>query len=351
MDQKEITALILTKFAEFRKDEVTREVYEAQDRAAVEELRVKYLGRKGVLTRLLRSMAELPPEARAEAGKALNQNKKELEAGLEARLARIEKDETAALAGESAWLDISAPGYRAPRGHLHPITTVSRQVEGVFRSLGFHVLDGPEVESDFYNFEALNLPPDHPARDMQDTFWLKDGHLLRTHTSPVQVRGMQRFEPPFKAIAPGRCFRYEATDASHDNMFYQCEGLMIDRDISVANLIYSMKTLLRLIFGRDDVKIRLRPGYFPFVEPGFELDMHCLICNGKGCSVCKQVGWVEVLPCGLVHPNVLRHGGIDPEQFSGFAFGLGLTRLTMMLYGINDIRLLSGGDLRFLQQF
>ncbi len=351
MDQNEIQNLILTRFAEFRKEEVLRELDEAADRAAVEELRVKTLGRKGVLTRLLRSMADLPTEARAEAGKALNQNKKDLEAAIEARLARIETRETAALDDETAWIDISAPGHRQLRGHLHPITTVSRRLESIFRSLGFHVLEGPEVESDFYNFEALNLPADHPARDMQDTFWLKDGHLLRTHTSPVQVRAMQRFEAPFKAIAPGRCFRYEATDASHDNMFYQCEGLMIDRNISVANLIYSMKTMLRLIFGRDDVKIRLRPGYFPFVEPGFELDMHCRICDGKGCSVCKQSGWVEVLPCGLVHPNVLRYGGIDPEQFSGFAFGLGLTRLTMMLYGIDDIRLLSGGDLRFLQQF
>jgi len=350
MDQNEIRDLILTRFAEFRKDEVQRELDGAKDRAAVEELRVKFLGRKGVLTRLLRSMGELPSEARAEAGKTLNVAKKDLETAIEARLARIESAEDAALGSDSAWLDISAPGHRAPRGHLHPITTVSRRLESIFRSLGFHVLDGPEVESDFYNFEALNLPADHPARDMQDTFWLEDGHLLRTHTSPVQVRAMHRFEPPFKAIVPGRCFRYEATDASHDNMFYQLEGLMIDRNISVAHLIYSMKTLLQLIFGQE-VKIRLRPGYFPFVEPGFELDMYCLICDGAGCSVCKHTSWLELLPCGLVHPNVLRHGGIDPQQFSGFAFGLGLTRLTMLLYGINDIRLLSGGDLRFLQQF
>ncbi len=351
MDQNEIRDLILTRFAEFRREEVVREVHQARTRAEVEELRVTYLGRKGVLTRLLRSMADLPPEARAEAGKALNRNKKDLEAAIEARLARIESDEDASLGSDSAWLDISAPGRRARRGHLHPITTVSRKLEAIFGSLGFHVLDGPEVESEFYNFEALNIPADHPARDMQDTFWLKDGNLLRTHTSPVQIRAMNRFVPPFKAIAPGRCFRYEATDASHDSIFYQCEGLMIGRDISVAHLIYSMKTLLQLVFGRDDVKIRLRPGYFPFVEPGFELDMHCLFCDGKGCSVCKQTGWVEVLPCGLVHPNVLRHGGIDPDLWSGFAFGLGLTRLTMLLYGINDIRLLSGGDLRFLEQF
>ena len=351
MEQNEIRELLDSRFAAVRMDEIRAELDTAADRGAVDTLRVKYLGRKGVLTLLLRSMGELPKEARAEAGKMLNLAKQDMEKAIEARLAAIDAAETAALGGESSWLDISAPGFRTARGHLHPLTIVSRRLEGIFRSLGFHVLDGPEVESDFYNFEGLNIPADHPARDMQDTFWLKDGHLLRTHTSPVQVRGMHRFKPPFRAIAPGRCFRYEATDASHDNMFYQCEGLMIDRDISVANLIYSMKTLLRLIFGRDDVKIRLRPGYFPFVEPGFELDMYCLICEGKGCSVCKQTGWLEVLPCGLVHPNVLRHGGIDPGEWSGFAFGLGLTRLTMMLYGIRDIRLIMGGDLRFLEQF
>jgi len=351
MDRKDIEHLILTRFADFRRDEVRQEIEVATCREDVEALRVKYLGRKGVLTRLLRAMGELPREARAEAGKELNQRKSDLEAALAQRIQQLESEEEAALDSDEAWLDISAPGHRVKRGHLHPLTIVSRKLETIFRSLGFHVLDGPEVESEFFNFEALNIPADHPARDMQDTFWLKDGHLLRTHTSPVQIRAMKRFEPPFKAIVPGRCFRYEATDASHDSVFYQCEGLMIGRDISVAHLIYSMKTLLRLIFGRDDVKIRLRPGYFPFVEPGFELDMYCLICEGKGCSVCKQTGWLEVLPCGLVHPNVLRHGGIDPGEWSGFAFGLGLTRLTMMLYGIRDIRLIMGGDLRFLEQF
>jgi len=351
MDQNEIRELLDSHFAAVQMDEIRTELEGAADRDAVDELRVKYLGRKGVLTRLLRSMGELPKEARATAGKTLNLAKQEIEAALEERLAAIDAHETAALGDDSAWIDVSAPGYRTARGHLHPITIVSRRLEEIFHSLGFHVLDGPEVESDFYNFEGLNIPADHPARDMQDTFWLEDGHLLRTHTSPVQVRAMHHFEPPFKAVVPGRCFRYEATDASHDSIFYQLEGLMIGRDISVAHLIYSMKTLLRVIFGRDDVKIRLRPGYFPFVEPGFELDMHCLICNGEGCSVCKQTGWLEVLPCGLVHPNVLRHGGIDPGHWSGFAFGLGLTRLTMMLYGIHDIRLLMGGDLRFLEQF
>jgi len=206
------------------------------------------------------------------------------------------------------------------------------------------------VETEFHNFDALNIPPDHPARDMQDTFWLDGGNLLRTHTSPVQVRGMERLGPPLRMIAPGRVFRNESVDASHEHTFYQIEGMMIDREVSVAHLIYFMKTLLTAVFQRE-VTVRLRPGFFPFVEPGFELDIQCLICGGLGCPVCKQSGWVEQLGCGLVHPHVLRMSGIDPEEWNGFAFGLGLTRLVMMRYGIDDIRHLQGGDLRFLEQF
>jgi phenylalanyl-tRNA synthetase alpha chain len=216
--------------------------------------------------------------------------------------------------------------------------------------MGFAVRLGPDLDTDYYNFGALNFPPDHPARDMQDTFWLEGGNLLRTHTSPVQVRGMQRLGPPLRMIAPGRVFRNEEVDPSHEHTFYQLEGMMVDREVSVANLIYYMKALLAGIFKRDTT-VRLRPGYFPFVEPGFELDIQCLLCDGKGCPVCKQSGWVELLPCGLVHPNVLRMGGIDPDQWMGFAFGLGLTRLAMMRYQIDDIRHLLGGDVRFLSQF
>jgi len=216
--------------------------------------------------------------------------------------------------------------------------------------MGFQILDGPEAESEYYNFEALNIPKHHPARDMQDTFWTEDGNLLRTHTSAIQVRGMENMEPPFQVVGPGRVFRYEATDASHENTFYQVEGMMVGKDISVSNLIYVMKELLREVFQRE-VKVRLRPGYFPFVEPGFELDINCLICGGKGCKVCKQTGWVELLPCGLVHPNVLKAGNIDPDKWSGFAFGLGLNRLVMMRYAINDIRHFQSGDIRFLRQF
>ena len=223
--------------------------------------------------------------------------------------------------------------------------------------MGFEVLDGPHIENEFYNFEALNIPGDHPARDMQDTFWFKDEkseegkkHLLRTHTSTIQVRGMMSRKPPFKFIAPGTVFRCERTDASHEMVFNQLEGMMVGKDISVANLIYFMKTTLKEIF-KKDVEFRLRPGFFPFVEPGFELDIKCLICGGKGCSVCKHVGWVELLPCGMVHPNVLRAGGIDPDEYNGFAFGIGLDRLVMMRYGIDDIRHLQSGDLRFNTQF
>ena len=233
---------------------------------------------------------------------------------------------------------------------MHPISQIQYEIEDIFTSMGFEIQDGPEVETDYYNFEALNIPPHHPARDMQDTFWTEDGNLLRTHTSAIQVRAMERLKPPFRIVGPGRVFRYESTDASHENTFYQVEGMMVDREITVAHLIFVMKELLSRIFHRE-VTVRLRPGYFPFVEPGFELDIHCLICDGRGCSVCRQSGWVELLPCGLVHPNVLRMGGIDPAQWSGFAFGLGLNRLVMMKYGINDIRHFLSGDIRFLRQF
>ncbi|MFW6139706.1 MAG: phenylalanine--tRNA ligase subunit alpha, partial [Spirochaetota bacterium] len=233
---------------------------------------------------------------------------------------------------------------------LHPITRMRMEVEDIFASMGFMIAAGPEVELDYYNFEALNIPQDHPARDMQDTIWTREGALLRTHTSSVQIRTMEKFRPPIRAIAPGRVFRYEQTDASHEHTFYQVEGLMIDKGISVSNLIAVMKTMLNQVF-RQEVKVRLRPGYFPFVEPGFELDINCVLCGGRGCPVCKHSGWLELLPCGLVHPNVLRYGGIDPQEYSGFAFGMGLDRLVMMRYRIDDIRLFHSGDLRFIEQF
>lgn len=315
----------------------------------LEAVRVDAVGRKGALAEISKGMGKLSPEERKRVGQVLNAAKQQLEAALDAR--KQEFDAAALRARlDAEWIDLTLPAPGPRRGHLHPITRIQRELEDLFISLGFTVLDGPEVETEYYNFDALNIPPDHPARDMQDTFWLDGGNLLRTHTSPVQVRGMERLGPPLRMIAPGRVFRNETVDASHEHTFYQLEGMMIDRDVSVAHLLYFMKTLLTAIFQRE-ITVRLRPGYFPFVEPGFELDIQCLICGGPGCPVCKHSGWVELLPCGLVNPNVLRISGIDPDEWGGFAFGLGLTRLVMMRYGIDDIRHLQGGDLRFLEQF
>jgi phenylalanyl-tRNA synthetase alpha chain len=315
----------------------------------LEAARIDALGRKGTLSQLSKELGKLSPDERARVGKLLNGARQKLEAALETRKTAFEK---AALQArlDAEWVDLTLPAPGPRRGHLHPLTQIQRELEELFQSLGFTVLDGPEVETEYHNFDALNIPSDHPARDTQDTFWLEGGNLLRTHTSPVQVRGMERLGPPLRMIAPGRVFRNESVDASHEHTFYQLEGMMVDRNVSVAHLLYFMKTLLTAIFHRE-VTVRLRPGYFPFVEPGFELDIQCLICGGPGCPVCKQSGWVELLPCGLVNPNVLRMSGIDPEQWNGFAFGLGLTRLVMMRYAIDDIRHLQGGDLRFLEQF
>jgi phenylalanyl-tRNA synthetase alpha chain len=315
----------------------------------LETVRVQVLGRKGALDQFFKQMGKLAPDERARAGRLLNGAKQTLEAALESGKRQF-ADAALRTRLEREWVDLTLPAPGPRRGHLHPVTQVQRELEEVFRSLGFAVLDGPEVETEYRNFDALNIPADHPARDAQDTFWLANGDLLRTHTSPVQVRGMERLTPPLRMIAPGRVFRNESVDASHEHTFYQIEGMMIDRGVSVANLLYFMRIMLAAVFRRE-VNVRLRPGFFPFVEPGFELDIQCLLCNGSGCPVCKQSGWVEQLGCGMVHPNVLRMSGIDPEEWSGFAFGLGLTRLVMMRYEIDDIRHLQGGDLRFLEQF
>ena len=315
----------------------------------LEAARVEVLGRKGSLAQFSKEFGKLTPEQRAAVGKALNAAKDAVETALEARKAAF-NDQALEQRLSGEWLDLTLPAPGVHPGSLHPVTQIQTEIEDLFTSMGFAVLDGPEVETEHYNFDALNIPADHPARDMQDTFWLTDGHLLRTHTSPVQVRGMEKLGAPLRMIAPGRVFRNEEVDASHEHTFYQVEGMMVDRDVSVANLIYFMKTMLSAIFHRE-MTVRLRPGFFPFVEPGFELDIRCLICDGQGCAVCKHSGWVELCPCGMVHPNVLRMNGIDPDEWSGFAFGLGLTRLAMMRYQIDDIRLLNGGDLRFLNQF
>ncbi|MCA8969839.1 MAG: phenylalanine--tRNA ligase subunit alpha [Planctomycetes bacterium] len=314
----------------------------ASDVAALAAVESSFLGKKGELTLLLRGLGALPKEERPAFGKLVNEAKVRLEELLADRSRDLESVALeAALGGDG--FDPTEPGLEVSHGSLHPITQITRELVRVFEGLGFAAARGPEVEFEHFNFDALNIPASHPARDTQDTFWLSDGNLLRTHTSPVQVRAMERFGAPLRVIAPGRCFRNEAVDATHEHTFYQMEGLMIDRDISVANLIHVMKTCLREILGRE-VRIRLRPGFFPFVEPGFELDVHDPFGTGED-------RWLELLPCGMVHPNVLRAGGLDPEEWTGFAFGLGLQRLVMIRYGITDIRDFTGGDLRFLEQF
>lgn len=324
------------------------------------KLKSDYLGKKGHISEILKSLRNATEQERKEIGPKANEIKNQINQSVIEKLKKIEVVEINAKL-ESQRFDISfKDSFKAkgvPHGGPHPVSIIRDEIEDIFISMGFDVLDGPHIEDEFHNFEALNIPSDHPARDMQDTFWFHDEespernkHLLRTHTSTVQVHGMLGRKPPFRFIAPGKVFRCERTDASHEMVFHQLEGMMVGKDISVANLIYFMKTLLSEIF-KKDVEVRLRPGFFPFVEPGFELDIKCLICKGKGCSVCKQVGWVELLPCGMVHPNVLKAGNIDPNEFNGFAFGLGLDRLVMMKYGIDDIRHLHGADTRFISQF
>lgn len=312
---------------------------------ALRQAESRLTGKEGSLGRLLASIGKLPAEERGPAGKEINLTKKAVtEKFAAAREAKAKTSDQQSAAAAQAF-DPTLPGPVVPRGSVHPVTAVQWEVEDILSRLGFVVVAGPEMETDWYNFGALNIPADHPARDMQDTFWLDNGRLLRTHTSPCQARAMQRLGAPLRVIAPGRCFRYETEDASHANTFFQLEGLMIDREISIANLVAVMKLILTEVFHRE-VKVRLRPGFFPFVEPGFELDMSCAICGGSGCATCKRSGWVEILPCGMVHPNVLKASGVDPDEFTGFAFGLGLTRLAMMKYGVSDIRWLNAGDLR-----
>lgn len=313
------------------------------------ELETAFLGRKGRLAEFRKGIdfKSLTPEMRGAFGRGFNDLKNLMEqtiADFERKLSETAPEK------KVRKLDMTLPGTGHSIGSLHPISLVQMELEEIFMSMGFYIETGFDIETEHYNFDALNTPFDHPAREMQDTFWLTNGMVLRTQTSAVQVRALEKYGAPVKVIEPGRCFRYESIDANHDNMFYQLEGLMVDRTISIANLINVMKLLLSEIFHRD-VETRLRPGYFPFVEPGFELDIKCLICGGAGCKSCKNEGWLELLPCGLVHPNVLRFGGIDPEKWSGFAFGLGLSRLAMMKYGIPDIRLFNSGDIRILEQF
>ena len=335
-----------------RQDEWRAAIAAASDEAGLAQVESQLFGKKGEVLELVKSVASLPREERPDAGRAANELKVELQRQIDARRAELsELAMSRSLAASDFDPSEPEPSPSSPRrGTLHPITIVQNELVDLFSSLGFTWADGPEIETSHYNYDALNTPDDHPARDTTDTFWLNDEHVLRTHTSPVQVRSMRRFTPPMKVVAPGRCFRRETVDASHEHTFYQVEGLVVDRGISTANLIHTMKTCLAEILQRD-IAMRLRPGFFPFVEPGFELDIHCPFCDGAGCKVCKKTGWIEIMPCGMVHPNVLKAGGIDPEEYTGFAFGMGVQRVVMMRYGIDDIRLFMGGDLRFLSQF
>ena len=330
------------------KDKLLEALKAAHSSEALEKIRIDFLGRKGSITTLAKNadFGKMTIEEKKGFGQRLNELKAFAAERLEEAAERLRASAPRVKAID---LDLTAPGKGRRVGALHPITLAQMELEDVFQGMGFSVVYGPEIESEYFCFEALNIPHDHPARDMQDTFWLKNQLILRTHTSANQVRTLLRYGAPLRAIFPGRCFRYESVDPSHENTFYQCEGLVVDKDVSVANLIAVMKTILSEVFKRD-VKVRLRPGYFPFVEPGFELDLNCLLCGGKGCSTCGD-GWIELIPCGLVHPEVLRHGGIDPKEYSGFAFGVGLTRLAMMKYAIGDIRYLNCGDLRVNEQF
>lgn len=304
--------------------------------------------KKGRVRELTRgsALAGLDVEARRSRGVEVARIEQAMRERLEERLESLTVSDQETTPGVG--IDFSLPAGIQP-GSVQPVMVVQAALEDIFRGMGFRVDEGFEVETEYFNFDAVNVGPDHPARDMQDTFWLENGLVLRTHTSASQVRALRAYGAPLRVIFPGRCFRQEETDASHETSFYQCEGLMVDKGVSVANLLGVMRTLLSEVFERE-VKVRLRPGYFPFVEPGFELDLRCLICDGTGCKVCKQSGWVELMPCGMVHPKVLEAGGI-PEGFSGFAFGLGMTRLAMMKFGIPDIRLFDSGDLRFHSQF
>ncbi len=326
------------------------------EQSQLEEFRVQVLGKKGELTSMLKMMGSLSAEERPIMGQIVNEVRAFVEQKITEKSQELKDLELKKEIESTPVFDISVPA-NLTRGSYHPITLVQRQCESVFRSMGFNIEDYSEIVTDYECFEALNIPKDHPARDMQDTYYLDNGQLLKSHTSAAQNAIYKKYKDalindgmPIKAIFPGRCFRNEATDACHENTFFQMEGVMVDKDISISNLIYFMKTMLSEVF-RKDIKVRLRPGFFPFVEPGFELDISCLICGGEGCPSCKHSGWLELCPCGMIHPEVLKAGGIDPEEYTGFAFGLGLTRLAMMKYGVKDIRDLNSGSLKTLTQF
>ncbi|TDT61042.1 phenylalanine--tRNA ligase subunit alpha [Fonticella tunisiensis] len=331
------------------KIEALEEVGKASNSQELDEVRVKYLGKKGLLTSILRGMGSLSPEERPVIGKTANEVREEIEGALEEAKRKI-KDREKNIRLSQEKIDVTMPGRANVIGGLHPVTKVLDEIREIFFGMGFSVAEGPEVELDYYNFEALNIPKNHPARDEQDTFYINDRVVLRTQTSPVQVRTMEKTKPPIRVIVPGKVYRSDASDATHSPIFFQIEGLVVDKGITMANLKGTLDTFAKRFFG-EKTKTKFRPHHFPFTEPSCEVDVSCFVCGGDGCRVCKGSGWVEILGGGMVHPDVLRAGGIDPEVYSGFAFGMGLDRIVMAKYGIDDIRLLYENDVRFLKQF
>ena len=332
------------------KDEALSILAKATDREVLDKFKTDILGRKGKLNELMKEMVSLADDERKVIGAFVNEIKSAIEDAFlekESELKTIQSDNVVS----KEWLDVTQTVTKK-QGHVHPVTQVRIELEDLFNSMGFKIADGPELESDFFNFTALNIPPEHPARDMQDTFYI-DGHsnwVMRTHTSPVQVRSMKKFGVPLRLIVPGRCFRNEATDVRHEHTFHQLEGLVVDKEITFGHLKGVLETVAKHLYGKE-IQVRLRPKFYPFVEPGVNGEVTCFLCKGNGCRLCKKTGWLEIFGAGMVHPNVLMEGGVNPEEYSGLAFGFGLTRLVMLKYGIDDVRHLEGGDIRFLKQF
>ena len=321
----------------------------ADNTDALENIRIKYMGKKGELTAVLKGMGKLSKEERPVIGALANEIRQKLEKEIEEKKAAIEAvEEEKRLAEET--IDVTMPGKRTKEGKLHPLTQVMDEIKRIFMGMGFSIADGPEVEYDYYNFEALNIPKNHPARDTQDTFYIEDNIVLRTQTSPMQIRVMEKTKPPIRVIAPGKVYRSHTVDATHSPVFHQIEGLVVDKGVTMADLKGTLEMFVKSLYG-ENTRARFRPHHFPFTEPSAEMDISCWSCGGKGCSVCKGEGWIEVLGCGMVHPKVLENCGIDPEVYSGFAFGIGLERIAMGKYDINDLRLFFENDLRFLGQF
>ena len=331
------------------KENAINELKTVMDKNELENIRVKYLGKKGELTQILRGMGALSPEERPVIGKLANEVRSSIEELIEETSKQMkEKEKSTRFNSET--IDISMPGRKQILGRRHPLDLTLESMKEIFISMGFTIEEGPEVELDYYNFEALNIPKNHPARGEQDTFYINDNIVLRTQTSPIQVRTMEKQKPPIKMISPGKVYRSDAVDATHSPIFYQMEGLVVDKGITFADLKGTLELFAKKMFG-DKVKTKFRPHHFPFTEPSAEMDATCFVCNGEGCKVCKGSGWIELLGCGMVHPQVLRNCGIDPEVYSGFAFGFGVDRMVMLKYGIDDIRLLYESDMRFLNQF